>query len=155
MSQKDVSDYVIECAKIGITNHEAICVKAKEEIEEIKRFLHEADTKRIKMTKLMGVLQVLGDESIKRRKIQPTLPVIESDNDVEAAELRISICNILESTGIPMTNRDIIQAVGKYKEDQKVFRAIKYLGERGIIKRDETSENRIIPGDKWNDRPQQ
>jgi len=150
MSQREISDYIAECSKSGIDNLEDICNLAKKEVESIKEFLHEADAKRIRMTFLLSAISFCSGEPVNKRKIQPIQNSYD-ENDEEAKILRNKICEAISING-PMTNREIIQTLGKYQEDQKVFRAVKYLGERSIIKRDGTSDNKIIPGDSWENR---
>jgi hypothetical protein len=155
MSKKSASDYIIECNNLGITNKSQICDRAKQRIEEINKILHEADTLRIEKLNLTNVLQILGDDSVKRRR-SVLAPIVDSglnNDDNEAVMLRINICKLIEQHPGGLTNRDIIQKVGSYQEDQKIVRALKYLGERGIIARDSTPERLVIPGNNWEDRP--
>lgn len=150
MKSRDISDYIVECNKNGIDSIEEICLVSKKEIEQIKEYLHLADAKRVRMSLLAAVISSVSNTSPSKRKLQPVINHIDDDSD-EAKELRVKICQIIEENG-PMNNREIIQAIGKYQEDQKIFRAIKYLGEHNIIKRDSMMDNKIVQGDSWDKR---
>jgi len=145
MSQREISNYISQLSEKGISSLEDICNEAKKEIEDIKEYLHIADTKRIRMTLLASVISQFGvNES--RKKIHN---VSYDENDEEIKVLHQKIIELIADK--PMTNREIIQAIGKYQEDHKVFRAIKFLGENNVIKRDDSSERRIIKGDGWDE----
>jgi len=149
---RESSEFLKDAFKKGLTDHEAICKHIHEEISKIDLKLAEADQARIKKIKLTAILRDLGDESIKRRRLTPETIQIELDEDSEESQkIRYKICCMIEKHG-SLTNRDIIQEVGDYQQDAKVIRAIKFLGERGVVKRDETPERHIIPGPNWDDR---
>ncbi len=147
----EVSDYVAECFKNGVTDYEGVCAKAKERIKEIDPELAKIDVLRAEKIKLTNVLRELHDDSVKRNRNAPSAPNIElDDSNLEAQKLRYEICKLIEETGA-ILNSDLIQKVGGYSGHQRVIRAVKFLGEKGILARDD--ERRHIPGPNWNERP--
>jgi hypothetical protein len=122
--------------------------KAKEEIAQIDVKLKECDRLRCRRMDLVGVLEHVGDHSFKRQRIIPDTPPVDlaDDNEVSRDVRRRIICKIHKEGG--MTVREIINAVESYHEDSRVIRSIKFLGERGVVRRD--ADGRVIPGPKWN-----
>jgi hypothetical protein len=141
---KFIVTYLAKCAADEVDPRE----RAKEEIAQIDVQLKEADKLRCRRSDLVAVLDHVGDHSYKRQRVIPDTPPIELADDTEAARdvRRRIICRLYKEGG--MTVREIIQAVGSYREDARVIRQIKFLGERGVVRRDE--EGRVIPGPKWN-----
>lgn len=148
MNNQFVSDYIQQCVKNGIDNPKDICDAVREEIAEIDAKLHDADGLRIRKLDLHQVLITYGSNSLKRTNLETNLDE-ESD---EAKQIYAKICDVIDQYG-SMTNREIIQKVGSYQEDMKVIRAIKWLGERQIIARDGTLDNKLIRGSNWDARP--
>jgi len=150
-----ISNYIAQCAKNGKSALLEIFAEAKAEIAEIDKKLHDADALRIRRSNLLKLLGELGDDSMKKKRKIPDGPRIEIDEDEEEYEaLRAAICDTIADKG-PLTNRELIQAVGSYQQDIKVIRAIKWLGEREIVTRDGSDDNKIIPGSNWDQRKQE
>lgn len=150
-----ISNYIAKCTKEGKSSFVEILAEAKAEIAEIDKKLHDADSLRIRRSNLLKLLSELGDDSMKKKRKVPDGPRIEIDEDEEEYEaLRKAICDTIAEQG-PMTNRELIQAVGSYQQDIKVIRAIKWLGEREIVTRDGSDDNKIIPGSNWDQREQE
>ena len=142
---KFVIKYIAECSG---SNQDPI-IAAKKEIEEIEGRLRKADVDRSRRLDLVAVLEHLGDSTYRRHRTIPDPPDIDlMDDCIVAKDLRRRIVRAIESKG-PMTVREIITKVGSYRDDASVIRAIKFLGDMGIIERDGSSENKVIPGGKW------
>jgi hypothetical protein len=147
----DASDYIQTCFAQGVVNFGEIAAKARARIEEIDKELAEADRLRAEKVKLTNVLRELHDDSVKRHRAVPTAPAIElDDNGVPAQKLRYQICKVIGEDGA-LLNNDLMQKVCGYQEQQRFIRAVKFLGEKGILSRDE--ERRHVPGPNWNERP--
>lgn len=144
-----VSDYIQECIENGIASPNDICNKVKIEIAEIDRKLHESDGLRIKKINLSQVLMHYG--TFLKRQTSNAINAEIDDNSDDFIQLQKEICKLIEQKS--MTNREIIQAIGKYQEDAKIIRAIKFLGEKEYLAKDGTPENKITKGPCWNNRP--
>lgn len=144
-----VADYIQECIENGIASPNEICNKVKQEISEIDKKLHESDGLRVKKVNLSNVLLHYG--SALKRQTSNAINAEIDDNSDDFLELQKNICKLIEQK--PMTNREIIQAIGKYQEDAKIIRAIKLLGEKEFLAKDGTPENKITKGPCWDNHP--
>lgn len=143
--------YISNMFDQGITDRNEIINQAKTRISEIDKVLHEADALRVEKMKLREVLADLGDNNSKPAS-KNNLPRLElDDHSEEAIQLRTAICSAIEQNG-PMTNREINQKVGQYQNEAKVIYALKYLAVNGIVQRDGSPDNKVVPGPKWDDR---
>lgn len=148
-----VFDYIAECGKKDITSQKDIIALAKEEIAQIEQELAQVDLKKERLSKLQAVCLHLGDTSLKQKRAVGKVPKVNLDDDSpEALELRKKICDVIESQG-SLTNREVINRVGSYEEDRKVYAAIKWLGSEKILKRDGSEANKLVKGENWDKRP--
>ena len=145
-----VLDYIQECIETDILTPNDICDRVKNEIAEIDQKLHESDGLRIRKMNLSQVLTHYG--MALRRQASLAINADIDDNSEEFISLQKSICELIDQNGA-MTNREIIQGIGKYQEDAKIIRAIKNLGEQEVLAKDGSPENRLVKGDKWDNRP--
>lgn len=144
-----VSDYIQECIENGVNSPNDICKKVKEEIADIDRKLHESDGLRVRKINLSQVLVHYG--TVLKRQTSNAIDAEINDNSDDFLELQKKICSLIDEK--PMTNREIIQAIGRYQEDAKIIRAIKFLGEKEFLAKDGSPENRITKGPCWDKRP--
>lgn len=114
---------------------------AKNEIATIDKTLNEAENLKLRKMKLISVLDHLGDDTYKRRRISSTPSSDDIDiSSEENKELIIKICNVLKEVG-PTLVRDLIRRVGGYDQDALIMRTVKWLGEQEIVSRD--SDGRV------------
>lgn len=154
MSAAFISKYILRCAKQGIDTDEAICLKAREEIEKIDEQLNQAEIARCQRANLVKLLNHLGDNSYSRHKVSSSQDIDYPDEDdtPEAKRVRKQIVDLIKAHKA-MTNQEIRTKVGYGPNaDRLVIRAVKWLGEREILLRDRSSsENKLIPGVKFNE----
>ena len=160
MSGKFVTQYLAQCnarrAEKDPTStpatQEQVIEMVKADIVEIDDQLSKADELKLRKRKLISVLEHCGDISFKRSRSSPDIPDIDLDDDTEVArELRRNIVDLIGKY-IALTNRELILKLGgrAHGQDQRVLRAVKFLGERGVIERDRTGEEiKLVAGDKF------
>lgn len=148
-----VADYIQKCIGSGVTSRNDIIDYVLEEIKTIQQEINKMHdgivAKKQYKKKLQSVLTAQG-YSAHQPKINEQKP-FEEDSE-EAKELRANICALLEEKGA-LTNREILDSLSGYQEDAKIYRSIKWLGEKEIIKRDGSPENRLEKGRNWENRP--
>lgn len=118
---------------------------AKEEIKQIDLKLQEAENLKLRRMKLVSVLNHLGDDSYKRRR--NCIP----QNDVEMknySKTQDDICDeikkVLTNKG-PLFIRELMSSFeNAYDKDVQIITAIKQLGERDIISRDDSGRIQLI-----------
>jgi hypothetical protein len=139
-----VSRYIAKCIREGFDA--ADC--AKNEIDEIDKYLVEAENKRLYRRRLLLVLERLGDDSLKRKRkssVSLSSEDVDMDSD-EMSEIQDKILKAVEN-GRQFMIRDIIKAVGSYEKDSLVIRCVKRLGDKGILSR--TDDQLIVRGPKF------
>lgn len=120
--------------------------EAKDEIDEIDKKLHEAESLKIRRMKLLLVLNHFYDDSYKRRRASSVPSVSSEDIEFEVnSKLRDDIIRVVKNK-CPISMRNLISSVGGYDKDYLIIRAIKTLAEEGIVTRNDDSC--IIPGEK-------
>jgi hypothetical protein len=140
---KFIVTYLARCAADEVDPIE----RAKSEIDEIDAKLKEADRLRCQRADLVAVMEHLGNHTYRRQRMIPDVPPVElADDTMAAKDVRCRIVRAIHRDG-GLTVREIINAVGTYQEQSRVIRSIKFLGERGVVRRDE--EGRVIPGPNW------
>ena len=108
---------------------------AKEEITDIDKKLHEAESLKLRRMKLILVLDHFGDDSY-RRKRNVSVPSSE-DIGNESEEFKLIRDKIMEAVGAgPLTIRELIVQVGSYDQDALIIRAVKSLGDDQLVSRD-------------------
>ena len=120
---------------------------AKEEISKIDISLLEAEKLKLRRMKLISVLDHFGDESHKRRRGAAVLASEDIDlssDDFNSLQDRIK--QAISNNG-PLNVSELIRTVGSYDEDFLIMRAVKLLGEREVISRDDNG--RVQPGKNW------
>jgi hypothetical protein len=135
--------FIAESAKNGADPIEI----AKVEIQLIDTKLNEAEGLKIRRMNLISVLEYLGDETYRRRRMS----AIPSSDDVDTSsddiqELIEKIKQVIideNSIGVG----DLIRKVGGYEQDALIMRTVKWLGDQEIVSRD--SEGKIQPGKNW------
>jgi hypothetical protein len=136
-----ISTYIADSATRGTNAAEA----AKSEIREIDEMLNKAEQLKIRRMKLCSVLDHLGDDTYRRRRMN----TIQSSEDIDVNNNAELIHNIIKvvSENSPIEVRDLIHKVGGYDQDILIHRALKWLGDQEIVSRD--SEFRVQPGKNW------
>lgn len=157
MSSDDfVENFISECLEQGITNMADICNKAIEKRDEIDAKLEEIQPLREQRENLQKVLRSLNHNESKRgrRNLPPMInaSIGNDDGDITFQPLLIDICNVINNATRPLTSREIVTQVGWDKQDPTpIFMGIKYLFERGILKRN--NDRAVGPGENWDYRP--
>lgn len=118
------------------------------EIDEIDKFLADAEIKRLRRRSLELTLKNLVGNSSTTRKYNKTS---EDVSDSENLTLRNKIMEVVTAANGPINNRDLINLVMQsadkaefYDQEPWILRTVKSLGEKEILSRD--SENRIVKG---------
>lgn len=163
MNDLSVGKYIAQCAASGIQQPDDIIKKASKDFESIEKTLHEqeivASRLRPEKAMLVQVLRTFGAELPRNNKkvITPVITdeVTEDTLDETQSLLVKQFCEFLEKSfkeNRPVTARDIMEGLNiKLENDVVVYSMIKWLGLRGIIKR---NGGEIIAGDSWEKRPQ-
>jgi hypothetical protein len=135
--------FIAESAKNGVDPIEV----ARVEIQSIDNKLNEAEVLKIRRMNLVSVLDYLGDDTYRRRRMSATPS--SDDIDVSSDDMKDLIDKITQaisddgSIGV----RDLIRKVGGYEQDALIMRTVKFLGDQEIVSRD--SEGKIQPGKNW------
>ena len=136
-----ISNFIAESSANGL---DAATV-AKEEIQSIDETLNNAEQLKIRRMKLCSVLDHLGDDTYRRRRMNTTQ--LSEDIDVENnAELLQKIIDVVGKLS-PIEVRDLIHKVGGYDQDILIHRALKWLGDQEIVSRD--VDRRVQQGKNW------
>lgn len=151
MSMKFVGEFIQDCINKGIVNTVDIKNEAESEIKEIDKEIKKIDDLKSRQKKLRAVVKNLGGEPKKSEKVMDfTTP--EEHLDANFKDLCIKICDEIEQSypkGVPASR--IIHELASLEDHKIGYSAIKWLGSRQIISRD---ENRlIIMGPDWKKRP--
>jgi len=118
-------------------------------IEEINKSLQQADKLRVEKIHLTRILKELKDNPSSPRP-NVVLPSLElDDNSREQLLIQVKICKAISDK--PKSNRELINEIASYEQDRTVIRAIKTLGEKGIVCRNANKE--VAPGENWDQRP--
>lgn len=120
---------------------------AKEEIAEIDSKIREAEKLKLRRMKLMLVVEHFGDDSLRRKRSSsstPTTEDVQKDSD-EILSIQEKIKSVVANRAL--TAGEIITEVGSYEKDFLIYRALKLLGDKEVILRDE--QGRVKPGKNW------
>ena len=142
------SDYMRECADLGIHSIPDIRAHLRKDISKIKLELQGMDPLRIKLRNL----QKIDEKLAQLMQTENIISDFEDDSE-EMNNIRSMIVSMINKNG-PLSNSEITNkfieedsdAVGK---DAKIIRGIKWLAERSYI--DKSTDRKIIPGPKWNE----
>lgn len=147
-----VAEYIQECIQQGVQNPPEMRSRAEKEINEIEEELRKISALRERQKNLRAVIKNLGGFNRARPEKVMDFTTPEKDLSPEFRSLCVKICEEVEKSvpqGVPASR--VIHEITTVKEHKSGYSAVKWLGTRGIIKRD---ENRlIIPGPQWEDRP--
>lgn len=150
-----VENFISICLEKGITNMADICSKAIERRDEIDKRLEEILILREERDNLQKVLRSLNhEESRKGRRSKPpivNMSIGNDDSEVTFTPLLKDICKAVEESTRPLSSREIITKVWDGQDPTPVYMGIKYLFERGILKRN--NDRAIEAGNNWNSRP--
>lgn len=136
-----ISTFIAESAASGANAAEL----AKQEIQNIDETLNRAEQLKIRRMKLCSVLDHLGDDTYRRRRMNTTQP--SEDIDVQNnTELLQKIIDVVGEFS-PIEVRDLVHKVGGYDQDILIMRALKWLGDQEIVSRD--VDRRVQPGKNW------
>ena len=136
-----ISNFIADSAANGFN----AATVAKEEIQSIDETLNRAEQLKIRRMKLCSVLDHLGDDTYRRRRMSTTQ--LSEDIDVENnTELLQKIIDVVGELS-PIEVRDLIHKAGGYDQDILIHRALKWLGDQEIVSRD--IDRRVQPGKNW------
>ena len=143
MDAEFIVTFIADSARNGVSAVEA----AKDEIQRIDNSLHQAELLKIRRMKLVSVLDHLGDETYRRRRVNST----PSSDDIDVSsddikDLLRKIKTAIEENG-PIMVRDLTLKVGGYDIDALIMRSVKWLGDQEIVSRDD--QGRVQQGKNW------
>jgi ATP phosphoribosyltransferase len=141
-----VADFIAICTSSGITSTKDICRHAKKMIESLEVEISKSEPLRTEQSKLRMVIRQLQGHSHKVLKRPGTVT-----NFIVNEKMCADICDFIEKNE-RATPRDIMDSVASIEENLSVYSAIKWLTERGVIKREKNGMV-IVIGSNWDDRP--
>lgn len=154
MSEEVISEFIAQCASIGISEPEAISEHALNKIREIDVIILAADKLRHERAQMLEVIKSFGFETPKpARRVVPTLNENSTQDDLDAKSLNnvIKICNHLEINS-SSSIRELMTVLSLTPQnDVDLYTVIKWLCSAGICAR--TSDRTVIQGPNWNNRP--
>lgn len=144
--EKQLSDYIHNCAVNGILSMQDISENLNSEISQLKIKLAEADPIRVQLSKLLKIQEKIL-EIMQTDKIVSTF----EDDSIEMRVIRKAVHGIVGQHA-PLSNRDIINKFmeinkDSYNDDSKIIRAIKFLHENEFLEKN--ADRNIIRGQKW------
>ena len=153
-----MSDFIKQCIADGKNSPGEICEVANEKIDELDIEIKKIELLRTRQSNLRTVIRRLGGEiqtkcKPKHSSIKMDFSASEDKLNSSIRDLCIKICKFMENSK-RATVRDIMDSVANIEESTSVFMSIKWLADKGILSRDETSSERVvILGDSWENRP--
>lgn len=142
---KFIVTFIAKCTAEGMDPVEC----AKEEIRKLDEALKKIGELHRDRANYVALLEQFGDDSLKLHRTIPPQEEIPLADDTELAkDTRRAIVHKIDANG-PMTIDELIQAIGSYREDSTITRAVKFMMERGIVERDDTPDHRVQPGPNW------
>jgi hypothetical protein len=135
---KFIAEFLGKCAADGVDAREEAIRRVNECDEKLKEIgiIHR------ERANLVAVLFNLGDDTFRQRRAIIQTPEIEFEDDTEAMkDLRRMILGKLKTNG-PMAISELIESLDSFKNDHSIVRSIKYLGEKGLVEKNE--DNKIV-----------
>lgn len=155
MQDKFIEGFVTDCIKLGKKSPEEICKCAEATVLEINKRLIDLNKLRTKRSKLKLLIKGLSPKKRRSRKeiqmIDPSLPDEYLVGPLR--EICIKICNYIEEHK-KATPTDVMNHIANIEQQKPIYRAIKYLTDRKIIKRDGPNQI-IVAGNSWESRPKE
>jgi len=161
MFEQFMADFIAKCVADGQNTPAKMCECAEAEASLLEKRIRGIEALRTEQSYLRTIIRKLGGSKQIRRSKIPTVrvdaSVSEADLDPYTRKLCVDICSYLENFGDKKTARDVMDSVASINEHSSVYLAIKWLADKGILKRDESSYDHpvIIRGDNWEKRPRQ
>ena len=165
MTDNFVEEYMSECIDRGICTPKDICNRAMQRIDDIDEELLRHQALRKEKSNLEMVLRTFNHEAFKkpRKSKEPMInsEVAEADLDPSYINLLSSICGFIDQSEHSVMPREIIDRMlknnaiehGTVDDKQRcIYMSIKWLLDRGIIRRDEANRS-LSQGKNWEDRP--
>jgi hypothetical protein len=145
-----ISNFITDCTSKGIYSADDICNEAIKEIESCNDLLKKVDSIRSRKDNLMDVLRNFNHNSIKKLRTgkEDTVEILNEESE-EFLNLMTQVCDKID-TCPPMKASGIIELLGGMEKQAQVYEAIKKLGVKGIIKRDD--EAFFFKGENWEKR---
>lgn len=149
--------YLNDCDEKGITSRNNIIDQVLSDIQETEQEIQEYHNSIVEKKELLkkyySVLVMQGYSPHQGQTNTKESAVNFDETNEDVIEMSKKICILLAENGT-MTNREIMDDLANgYSEEPKIYRTIKLLGEKQIITRDGSTENRLIPGENWENRP--
>lgn len=154
MSEDLISQFIVECAKEGITQPDGIRQAALAKIKKIDEILLEADRLRRDRSNMVSVIRSFGFELPKTtRRVAPVLSEDTTEDDLDPITLThaIAICKFLEKSGTATPRELMTEFDITTEKDYEIYTTIKWLSATGICTR--SRNGALVPGPRWDDRP--
>src|SRR6266576_5287512 len=130
------STFISECVNKNILSMADICEEGKKQFNDLDKQITEL---RIKKNDLSNFLKQFNESNTDKNNDQNKIVEVSE-------ELQNQVCKYLKThTNVKAGN--LVDALGGYSEQTKIYSAIKRLGEKDVIERDENGF--IIPGMNW------
>jgi hypothetical protein len=146
VSAQFISEYLAKLGREGkVEGQEDICAAIRQDISDIDQLIRQAEQAQERKKMLIMLLENMGDTSYRRQRIASGAPLDVEDSSESAKQVQLQVVQLFrEHDGL--TNNEIRTKTG-CTNDRLVIRAIKRLGELGILDRDRsTNELKIIRG---------
>lgn len=141
-----VADFIQQCIENQVVDTQGICEQALKEIEELDIQIHAADMARVRKNKLTQVLKYFNHKSARTRNTKVSAAKNKSIDEVAESITDDYKNNIIDyiSTHPDCNAMDILQFLGDFKNNEKVFFALKILVDEGKIQKDSSNQYSII-----------
>lgn len=152
MSDDFVSDFISECVSKDIFSASQICEEAIRQMKDHEEELIKADQLRLRIYNLRKVLKQFSHETVRKirsnRLAEPANITAEADDNIK--KFAIKVCEYIEDNG-PSLPPQIRDAIGTYEDHSRIYGAMKWLGENGVIVRDSAGA-KFLKGKNWDTR---
>lgn len=153
-----VAEFIQTCLNQGINKPVEMREKAENEISKIDDKFRELDKLKIRQNNLRAVVRNLGGGT-SRKRAEPASwnwSLAEEKLDTNQRKLLAAVCRKVEKANAGLSTSAIVEDIYHEfrlppEERNRAYGAIKWLGARGIIERDES--RLVIVGKNWNARP--
>lgn len=148
---EDFSQFITSCLDSGYNSPTDWCRIAKEKVAKLDERIQELEQIRVQqMTYKQFIKQLGGDIKNKEEVSNTTIPQTEDEQLKETVTVIIDFLEKMFASGTPVQSRNVID--GTQLPNKWVFLGIKYLCDKGVLARAETSGREIIAGASWESR---